>query len=209
VGRSRAGSQSRLATVARTQHRLFTLAQALACGCTADFVWRQARDGRWLEVEPHVYRVTLAGVRTWQERLLAVVLTTGGAAADRSAAALFGLVRPPAVPEIVVDRREWSTRHRRPEVRAVRDLEACDRVTVDGIPTTSVSRTLLELARRVPEREAVDLVDEGGRVFRITSTALRRSSTNALAPVVRAVSVRSPGRAGGPLRRRGGGGRGR
>lgn len=182
MARSRAGSQRRLAAIARRQHRLFTLEQAVACGYTHDFVWRRVRDHRWKEVEPHVYRATLAGTPTWQETLLAVVLTTNGVAGGRSAAALFGLLPPPNVPEVVIDHRIRSARHRRPGVRAVRDLTERDVVEVDGIPSTSVARSLVDLASSLGEGRVTDLVDTAIVRRLVTARRLAEAATKLWAP---------------------------
>ena len=41
---------------------------------------------------------------TWEDELLAAVLSSGAIAARRSAAALFGLLTPPKTPELLVAR---------------------------------------------------------------------------------------------------------
>ena len=99
----------------------------------------------------------MGGVRTPRTREMAAVLACGSEAivSHRSGAALWGLLRgagdrtPIEVTVVGVDRG------RRPGIRTHRvaalDDDEVDRV--DGIPVTSVSRTLLDLAAVAPGRE--------------------------------------------------------
>jgi hypothetical protein len=189
VGRSRSGSTRKLIAIARRQRGLFTLRQAVACGFTADYVERRVRDHTWTEVEPQVYCVTLAAGLTWQPRLLALVLATGGAAGDRSAAALFGLLPHPATAEVVIDHRVRTTRHHRRGVRALRDLEACDLVAVDGIRCLSAARTLIELGNCLRDEQLTDLVDAAIVRRLVTPRRLAQRATDLWAPRRRGCAV--------------------
>ncbi len=50
--------------VARRQHSIFTLTQALECGFTRPVIRRKLASGEWQEVEPRVYRVGALPVRS-------------------------------------------------------------------------------------------------------------------------------------------------
>jgi hypothetical protein len=189
VGRPRAGSTRTLITTARRQRGLFTLRQALACGYTADYAERRVRDRTWTEIEPLVYCVTLAAARTWQQRLLALVLATGGAAGDRSAAALFGLLPPPAAAEVVIDHRSRTARHHRADVRALRGWAERDLVTVDGIRCLSVARTLIELGSCLGDDQLTDVVDTAILRGLVTPRRLARRATELWAPRRRGCAV--------------------
>ncbi|MBI2168889.1 MAG: type IV toxin-antitoxin system AbiEi family antitoxin domain-containing protein [Actinobacteria bacterium] len=147
----------RLIRHSRRQHGLFTLAQALAAGFTYPTIRRRLATGVWEQVEPKVYRVAGAPLG-WRQRLLALVLTTGGVASGAAAAALYGLV-PEGALEVSVAREGASLRHRRPEVRVVGVLTFTDIATVDGIPSTRPARTLVDLASRMPLGEFEDVLD--------------------------------------------------
>ena len=183
------GNARQLAAIARRQHRLFTRDQALACGYSADYRRRRVRDGTWTEVERGILRPALAGDLTWQERLMALVLATGGVAAGRSAGALFGLLPPPQSAEVVVERRVWSRRHRRPGVGAVLDLTERDIVRVDHIPATTVARTLVDLAGSTARPLATDLVDTAIVRGLVTPRRLAERATTLWSPRRRGCAV--------------------
>ena len=148
----------RLAAVARRQHGVFTLEQALACGFSRSTIGRLVRSGTWRELESRVYTSTAAGAPTWIQRGMARGLATGGVASGRTAAALYGLLPAPADVQVLVDRHRRSTRHRRPGVTATLDLPPADVVVVQRIPTAHPARMLLELAAEdAPELE--DILD--------------------------------------------------
>ena len=98
---------------------------------------------------------------------MAAVLTCGPNAvlSHRSAAALWGIAPPPTSGiDVLAD----SDRHARPGLRVRRaTLSAVDRTSCDGVPTTSVPRTLLDIAavapwaleRALEESERLELFD--------------------------------------------------
>lgn len=134
--------------LAASQHGIFTLEQARAAGMTPSAVQHQLRTGRWGVVRPGVYRVP-GSVRTWEQRVMAAVLAAGpgAAASHRSAAALLGIPGFPrqGAPELSVPR---TKRHR----DATAAVHQCNRLPpahitwLDGIPSTRVARTLVDLA---------------------------------------------------------------
>jgi hypothetical protein len=141
----------------RRQHGVFTLAQALEAKYTRPSVRRRVADGTWLELEPRAYLVAGGVEPTARQRLIALTLATGGVASGRSAAALFGLMDFPAVPEVTVVRGRRAAR--RAGVRSSRELLPIDLTLVDGIPTTTPVRTIIDVAATLSSREAEDLVD--------------------------------------------------
>lgn len=132
------------------QHWLVTLDEVRSAGGSADAASLRVRNGRWSTADHSVYRMT--GVpRTWESNLLAPILSAGAPAmaSHLSAAVLHGIPGfGRGVPEISIPR---GTEHRRSVLRVhtSTDLDRCDRVTRDGIPTTDVARTLLDLGRFV------------------------------------------------------------
>jgi very-short-patch-repair endonuclease len=146
-----------LSAHARAQHGVFTLQQALTSGFSRATVRRRIELRQWEELAPRVYRTALAGRADWRTRTLAVALSTGGVACRRSALALYGLWSPPPDPEVLVARRA-RTATRSPQ-RSSDSLPPCDVTSVDGIPTTTPIRTLIDMGGRLPLSMFEDVLD--------------------------------------------------
>jgi predicted transcriptional regulator of viral defense system len=83
-----------------------------------------------------------------------------GAVSLRSATNLYGLPimgAPPSLPELTFPPRSSGNRHGIKEYRAT--LSADDVVLISGVATTSVARTLVDVARHLPAGRAVPLID--------------------------------------------------
>ena len=137
-----------MAELAERQHGVFTLAQARAAGFTRSAVVHRLSSGRWDLVGPGLYRLP-GTARTWEQRLSGLVLASGpgSGASHRSAAALLGIPgfhRSGRVEAITLRPR----RHRDPDYRVHRwRVLPDDHLTmVEGIRTTRVARTLVDLA---------------------------------------------------------------
>jgi very-short-patch-repair endonuclease len=134
--------------IAERQHGVVTLEQALASGLTPDQIQRRLSTGRWEGMGRGVYR--LAGSRrTWEQRLLALTLAAGPAAAasHRSAAALLAIPgferRAPievTTPRVSRHRADGEIVHR------WRPFPHHHLTVIEGIVTTRVARTLCDLA---------------------------------------------------------------
>ena len=113
----------------------------------------RVETGRWVRVGGGVYRLAGAPV-TWHQRALAACLIAGPPAgvSHQSAAVLFGISGFRAgrlhitVPPGRSNRNALATVHRA-------DVKLTQR---DGIPTTSVSRTIADLAVKIP----IELIEE-------------------------------------------------
>jgi very-short-patch-repair endonuclease len=147
-----------LTKVAARQDALWTLGQALESGFTRPSIRRRILRGRWEEVATRVYRVAQATPPTDRQLLRARTLATGGVASGRSAAALFGWLPFPSQPEITVRRAERRNSHR--SVRLTDRLPPSDATTVDGIPTTTPIRTLIDLGGLLRRDHFEELFDE-------------------------------------------------
>lgn len=134
-----------LASVALKQHGVIALEDVLGAGGSLHHAKARIASGRWIKVHRGVYR--LAGVPwTWHGQVMAAVKAAGpGAAASFFCAARlhgFGFMR--AAIEISVPRGHFH----RPEgvtVHTSTDLDRCEIVERDGIPTTDVARSLLDM----------------------------------------------------------------
>lgn len=142
-------AERRIALLADLQHGLITRQQARECGFSDGQIARRVALGRWVRCEPHVFRIVGAPV-TWQQRVLSVCLATEGVASHRTAAMLHGLgLWPGGVVEVTTDPHR---NYRNPDVHVHRSVDDpnIDARTLEGIPVTSVRRTLLDLASVVP-----------------------------------------------------------
>lgn len=136
--------EGRLVEIARTQHGLVTRRQALSHGASDAAIHRRVASGRWDRVRTGVYALG-AAPSTWSQGVLAAVLAVGvGAmASHRTAARLWGLVDRSGRIELVIGEDE---RHRLPGVvvHRSRHLNEDDRSQRDGVPCTSLPRTIID-----------------------------------------------------------------
>jgi hypothetical protein len=139
----------RLADCARRQHGLFTSAQARGLGFTPAMTRTRRERGRWRALAPGVLIVNGTPV-TWHAKVLAACLSTGGVASHRTAAVLHDVrgFQPGAV-ELTVS-RPHRLRDREATVHRSKDLSHCEPVTIERIPTTSVTRLVVDLGAVVP-----------------------------------------------------------
>jgi hypothetical protein len=142
------GPDATVQEMAAGQHGVISRRQAIEAGVTARMIERRTGSGLWVAVHPGVYR--LAGApETWQQRLLGACLATGGVASHRAAARLWGLDLP-STERLVVTVMGTSRRSCRGALlHHTRSLLGADRAVREGIPCTSVARTLVDLAGEV------------------------------------------------------------
>jgi hypothetical protein len=142
-----------LAELAQRQWGVVSVEQLRAIGFGAAAVTRRVRAGRLHRLYRGVYAVGHAHVGREGRRLAAVLRCGEGAVlSHRSAAAHWGLLQTDQA------RVDVTARRGRREVVGIRlhwsrSLTAHDTTTHEGIPITSVARTLLDLAATVrPDR---------------------------------------------------------
>ena len=148
------------------QHGVASLRQLEALGLSAEAVRLRVASGRLVRVHAGVF--ALAPLRTDQARWLAAALACGSGAllSHRSAAALWG-IRPDSRATVDVTSPPRHGRSR-PGIHGhtSRILSATDRARVDGIPLTSLPRTLLDLAA-VVARHQLERAIERAETLRI------------------------------------------
>lgn len=141
-----------IAELAERQHGVVALVQLLELGLSERAVRARVAAGRLRRIHRGVYAVGHASLNA-HGRWLAAVLACGEGAvlSHRSAAALHGL-RPSAAPriEVTVPRRVPGQR-RGIVVRGRSGLAAPDVTDREGIPCTSIARTLLDIAERLDD----------------------------------------------------------
>jgi hypothetical protein len=139
-------------SIAQRQHGLLTRAQALECGLSDGDIRGRVRAGIWQRLYPGVYRV--AGSRVTREQtVLAAILAAGGKAmaSHGTAAELHGLPAGEDQIHITVVGRRIEVPGVR--VHVVAGLQGPDCAVKNGIPVTTVARTIIDLAQVLsPER---------------------------------------------------------
>ena len=164
--------------LAFSEHGLVKRAWMRDAGVTPAQVARLVRNGALIREYPGVYRV---GHRApvLEARYLAAVLACGDGAllCGRAAAFLLGLLRgggAPPPPEVLtpVQRRVKGVR----TVRARRTgIDEEDRAEHRGIPVTTVSRTLVDLAKTLPVAALARACHEAGVRYGTTPVAVERA----------------------------------
>lgn len=148
-----ARSDQVLATIAARQHGLVSSAQLHWVGIDKDGVRRRVRAGRLHRVHRGVYAVGHPRL-TFEGRCVAAVLALGEGAvvSHRSAAAIWGLLRPHEGP-IQTTVRADGGRKKRNEIVIHRSatLTAAVMTRRNGIAVTRPGRTLRDLRRSVPQ----------------------------------------------------------
>jgi very-short-patch-repair endonuclease len=155
--------------LAADQHGVVSRGQLLDAGLSAKTVEVRLRQGRLLRLHPGVYAVGHAQLRQ-EGRWLAAVLAAGPGAAlsHRSAAAVHGIRESGAV-EVTTTRRVHV---RGVLIHHTTVLDAQDVTTQRGVRTTTVERTLVDLAAILPPAKAAKLLRETDRLGRLNAAAL-------------------------------------
>ena len=160
-----------IAELAARQHGVVSLAQLKALGLGASGVRHRVALGKLRRLHRGVYAIGLAPISVKATYMAAVLACGPGAVlSHRSAAAHLGL-RPcsRAAVDVSVPSRTGKGRHGI-DVHRATGIEEKDVAIVDGIPCTSVARTLLDLAERV-DRAALERAVEQAEKLRIFDLA--------------------------------------
>ncbi len=160
--------------LAARQGGVVTRAQALDLGLTPDAIRHRTRTGTWTRIGRGIYR--LLPSQDEREFLLAAVATLPDAVVSHtSAARLHGLegvpVRSPTVTVVS------STTHRFEGVavrRAIVGVPDDQRVLVDRLPTTTVARTIIDLAADLHRPVWEELAQSAIVTRRCSTDQLRR-----------------------------------
>jgi hypothetical protein len=137
---------TRLATLAAGQHGCFTSRQLAEIDLSRHRLKRLGQQGLVVPTDYRtVYRLATTPV-TWRQRVMAATLSMPGSmASHRTAAALRDLDGFEVTGRIEVITEHGTWRRRNVLVHQSKDLVAGDRDVVDGIPCTSLVRTLVDL----------------------------------------------------------------
>jgi very-short-patch-repair endonuclease len=137
-----------LADIGRVQHQLVRVDDARDAGIARRSLDRRVVAGLLEHIDENLYRFA-SSAPSWHQRALAAVWSQGPTAllSHRAAGMLWELEGVEAAPFEVLTER-WARRQRRPDVRVheTNQLLGADRTVVNGVPCTSVVRTLLDNA---------------------------------------------------------------
>lgn len=182
-----------LAELAVAQQGVFALEQMRELGMAGATVRARLATGRVHRIHQTVYSLVPRELLRRDGLYMAAVLACGPGAvlSHRSAAALLGLRDWGAMKiEVTVPRRS-SRRHEGIAVHRSTKLTPQDVTVVNGIPCTSVARTLLDLAEVVTHRQLERAFDQAeiAELFDLTAIedVLARNPTRRGAKAVRTV----------------------
>jgi very-short-patch-repair endonuclease len=161
-----------MCSLAARQHGVVTRAQLRAAGVSADEIRHRMETGLLTALHRGVYR--LGPIHTVLTGPMAAALACGPAAAvsHHAAAALHGLRPVPPGPVDVTVTRGHA--RRRPGLRIHRS-RTLDATQVRGIPTTTVARTIRDLAAVLPARDLARLVEEAQVQRKLDRPSLARA----------------------------------
>lgn len=153
--------------LASKAHGVVTRSELLSAGLTADEIRRRRERGLLLPIHRGVYRVG-HHAPSLEARYLAAVKACGQEAllAGRAAAHLWRLIKgSPPQPEVLTpsDRRVKGVR-----IHRARRSELPTRAIRQGIPLTTVPRTLVDLASSLPEPALARACHEAGVLHKTT-----------------------------------------
>ena len=160
-----------MARIGGVGHGVVTRAQLLNAGVTAREIERRLEAGGLLREHRGVYRVGHMAPSIEATYLAAVLAAGEGAVLSWLAAAhLYGLVKgsPPAA-EVTVPKER---RIEGVKVHRCRSLNAQDGARFRGIPVTTVSRTLVDIAAVLPADPLARACHEAGVRYRTTPAAV-------------------------------------
>jgi hypothetical protein len=148
---------------AERQHGVFTTSQARAAGIDHQRESRLVADGRWESLGLGLLRV-VGSPQTWRQALWLGVLEAppGSAVSHWAMAQLHGLPERWRRDEVhVLALHDLDHRARHSNLHQTRSLPAAHVTEVDGIPGTTIARTIFDLARTESAEWIGILLDAG------------------------------------------------
>jgi hypothetical protein len=168
--------------IAARQWSVLSHDQAVKAGLTDDQIAYRVQTGQWRRVARKVYVVAGAPDR-WEQRAMIACLAgpSGTVASHLTAAALFGLAKPPSVPQVTIGRgASGRFRGARPFRAGLTSAEICVR---SRIRCTTPPRTIIDCAAAglLDAEELCDLVDSALCKKLVQPSRLVRASERAWA----------------------------
>jgi Transcriptional regulator, AbiEi antitoxin/Protein of unknown function (DUF559) len=150
------------AVIAARQWGVITARQLLDCGMNRNMISRRVAAGRLRPLHRGVYAWGHDLLRP-EGILIAAVLASGGGAvlSYGSAAAHWGLLQTArAAVDVTMEAKGGRARRRGIDLHVVRRLDPRDVTVHEGLPITTVARTLVDLAANRPARQAERALDQ-------------------------------------------------
>lgn len=145
--------------IARAQHGLVTSEQAVrALGPGRKARWVAER--RLVCLQPRVFRVA-GSPETWHQQLMAAALTTDGVISHRSAAEMWGLIRPAGYVDVSVQPPRAPRAQPPVIIHRVKDLHPELALERDGLRLTDPVRTVIDLGLVLPTWAVRDALSRG------------------------------------------------
>lgn len=144
--------------LAGRQSGFVTRRQVLACGVSTDAIQRRVESGRWIRVKPGLYLIS-GFPPSARGRLVAATATLGAVVSHQSAAELHDLPDVARGMAVVTVRVRTTNRFPGVIVHQSTDLSDNQVVEIETLPTTSIIRTIIDLAGRMRPSPAGRLVD--------------------------------------------------
>lgn len=149
-----------ISEVARRQHAVISLGQLTQVGVTADAARKRVAAGRLHRIHRGVFAVVHPDLLTRKGRFMAAVLACGPRAAlsHRAACALYVLRL--ALPRSIDVTAPHSRGRDGIRVHSAATLAPHDITLIDNVPTTTLARTLLDIAGDATRREVERACDQ-------------------------------------------------
>jgi hypothetical protein len=189
-----------VAEIAARQHGVVTLLQLLACGLSRSAITRRLKSGRLYRIHVGVYAVGHPGLSRQGNELAGVLAAgPGSGLGRRSAGELHRISRFPAPCVEVVS--PWQRAPRGVRVYRCRGLGRLDLTSEDGIPVTTVHRTLVDLSDGLTKWQLANVIHEAAFRGRFVEPAVRDAMARAngrrrLAVLDAAIALHRAGSAG-------------
>jgi len=152
-------TDKRILNLAAGQGGVIRKDQALDYGMTVDMIRRRVRTGRWQSIARSVYRIF--DMTDPMDRLRAAIAGLPDAVVSHESAAEM-LSIPRVWRGLAVVTVHSRTTHSFPDVtiRRCRDLDESHIATIDGLPVTTMARTIVDLAALLRPRHLASIVDD-------------------------------------------------
>lgn len=156
---------ARVAELAANQHRVAAWRHLRECGLGPAAIRHRVERGRLHRLHDGVYAVGHRDIG-WEGSLMAAVLACGKRAvlSHITAAVLWNLIRSSSAAIHVTVKRSKKPRIDGVTVHLTRQLPDRDRAEVDGIPVTSVPRTLFDLAAILQPPQLIRAIERAERL---------------------------------------------
>ncbi|MGN6869747.1 MAG: type IV toxin-antitoxin system AbiEi family antitoxin domain-containing protein [Solirubrobacteraceae bacterium] len=176
---------------ARAQHGVIALHQLMEFGLSARAVQDRAATGRLHRIHHGVYSLVPRELLKWEGLYMAAVLACGPGAvlSHRSAARLHGLRNYGYYRvEVTVPKRSTRT-HSGVAVHRSTTLTQADVTVINNIPTTTVARTLFDIAEHITPRQLERAFDQADIMQALDLNEIRdQLARNPTRPAAKAVN---------------------